>query len=131
MECYIKGMFGKIREDDSKCKDFIDDYNRPQQLCNGEDAENPEDSPICKAEKYSQWPCGCTGINNKSGFGSNAFKTGFKSNQGDGGLFLMQNTGTVDECSEGESKCTSFRDVICKQIGVQITGLEANGACPA
>lgn len=130
MNCYILGTFGKIKKDDADCGKYYDKYNRPQSLCNGDNFTNAGDAPICKGSGSDggKWPCSCTEIL-QNDFGKYAFQVGF-TNSTSGGQLLMNKTGGVNPCKEGDEDCISFRDVITKQVGSQIAGMTASGACP-
>lgn len=130
MNCYLKAIYGKLKEDDPDCGDYAAQYNRPIDKCTaGHDSEDNKDAGICKTDG-GKWPCSCYDMLSSGSFGSNIFKSGFTS--ASAGDFNLE--GGVRDCVPGkENNCISYLDTVCNIVGNQIAGINAtsnqNGGC--
>jgi hypothetical protein len=133
MNCYLKGMYGKLSKDDADCGKYAEgEYDRQIDKCTtGHDSENYTDAGICKSDQgSSKWPCSCYDMVSNGKFGSNVFKAGFKG--GSAGSFNLQQG--VTDCVPGQEQgCMSYLDTVCNMVGSQIAGIKstdpANGGC--
>lgn len=131
MECYLKGMYGKLTADDKDCGSWAADYNRPKDKCY---PTSETDNPTCDQPTTPEiYPCSCNGITNNN-YGSNYFtKTGFVI-QGNANSPAGAITGGVIACADDSGNttpdpangCWSMSEIFCNQVGKQFNACNSS-----
>lgn len=137
MNCYLKGMYGKIDPNDEVCSKYIDEgYNRPQQKCSADGVVTNGVPAICSKDAGKSidpmgiWPCSCADMQSGD-YAENALKNGFTKQQSGSGSANFNVEGGVKSCTSGsDSDCINYIDVVCKMVGHQIANINTNdGLC--